>query len=412
MSDSDSSSPAGPGSTDKDAEGENRPDDDSEVVEEFVGRYDKQTRRAYRNDLEMFFEDRFDEKRVGPSRTGEVSSEDVRNFLTCRFEPDSRSTLRRRASTLKSLFEWLSKKGHVEENPFEDLPKISSLLDQIEEGPGAQKSSGGVENSSNSASTEEEDSPKQNREDGPAGGEADEGVRDLLDMNLSSYLGRSAPEDLLEVPSWAKESARDLELEGELLGEEKWIRLGEAAGRIRQAVGEIVHEAYRLAEQNEPAKEGVVAIMRPETHDSPKLRPVSQLERLPQFHPPDLPRFMLRIRHSLDSGLEMTLDHDALTEDEWAIFRNYSPPVPLRAIWFLRGRGWLLPNRLLDFIKAAGSPLDPQYPTWQRREAGSMAAHHQVAVEATSAMGKGLGYRQRAPVKMVVGSPDRSGYWI
>ncbi len=99
-----------------------------DLMEEFLSRYDSyQTRRNYRADLKQFFgED-------GATRTeaAQVETEDIVEFLTEKATSLARSTLKRKAETLRSFFQWLSTQGLIEKRPIGSDQKTTDLIEQV-----------------------------------------------------------------------------------------------------------------------------------------------------------------------------------------------------------------------------------------------------------------------------------------
>lgn len=86
-------------------------------LREFIqGRTTAETRRAYRYDLERFFE--FLEETTGVRTAAEVTRESVRDYVrSLRSESLSVSTKRRRIAAVRQFYDWLREKGAVPFNP-------------------------------------------------------------------------------------------------------------------------------------------------------------------------------------------------------------------------------------------------------------------------------------------------------
>lgn len=90
------------------------------------------TRRNYRRDLELFFRDFLGKElgtgAVGPEAVRQAGRKEILFFLRHREGTDSRNTLRRRATALRSFYLWLCAEGLLEESPFEDDEGSTRLL--------------------------------------------------------------------------------------------------------------------------------------------------------------------------------------------------------------------------------------------------------------------------------------------
>jgi integrase/recombinase XerD len=89
----------------------------NEAVQDFIqGRSSAETRRAYRYDLERFFE--FLERTTDVDTPAEVTRESVRVYVRAlRLESLSVSTKRRRIAAVRQFFDWLREKGAIPFNP-------------------------------------------------------------------------------------------------------------------------------------------------------------------------------------------------------------------------------------------------------------------------------------------------------
>jgi hypothetical protein len=78
------------------------------------------TRRAYRRDLEVFFEEFLGKKAPSLQAARLASRGDLLLFLQHRGSKDEGNTLRRRATALASFYRWLREEGHLETIPFKE----------------------------------------------------------------------------------------------------------------------------------------------------------------------------------------------------------------------------------------------------------------------------------------------------
>ncbi len=382
------------------------------LIGRFIGQYGKkQTSRAYRTDLqkfESFLKGNLKKKRDSAALE-DASRRDVLRFLFEESQSVSRSTLRRRATALKSFFGWLKGKSQRAGSPIGEDENVSELVDSVfEEGPPAKEDRGsadpGRKNCSEVPTAEREPTSNEEltkegeprggkeptaRED-PSGGEAspgssekanredrtgpdekssgDQASRDEEEEESTSgeeetYTPTEGP---LDIPHWICDAADEKAEEMVLTSYGKHIPLAKVPGALQQGLDKLADWVGSAAPYNDYIHlvcRGGDLLVKIEYRQDPS-RIVAQIEH----------QVIERVaRRGPDS-----------------LYPYHS--VPERALWYFRGRRWSMPPvvyKLVDFSHTGGR--SDELPTWRSTSPGLTQASYQTTVEVTGALAKAFG---------------------
>jgi hypothetical protein len=382
------------------------PEGESGLIRRFTDQYEKkQTRRAYRTDLEKlkdFLEER-------STTLLEAGQEELLQFLWKEDQSVGQSTVRRRATALNSFFGWLEEEGLRAGPLIEEDQSASSLVETaVDEGPFLEKSFQGKrtpeENppqergpNANGEGTQDragreatDDQPSGAAEEPRAGedtnredtGQGATGERSTRSSRKSGQIeengqGEDASQEEqahtsspgpLDIPPWiydaAEEKAEDLFL---ISGRD--IPLAEVPGALRYGLGELV-----------------------EGTDS---------DFGPNFLGLYLDRDDLSVTIRLQEGpsaagqmrIEAEVKHrviERVAERGPDSLRSYHT-VPTDALWYFRGRGWRMPPEAYDLVEFSHTGGRSERRPIFRCSDTSARSRYSMAVEVAGALAKALG---------------------
>jgi len=410
------------------------------LIGRFIDQYQKkQTSRAYRTDLEKF-EAFLDENR-DPARLEDAGRGDVLRFLFEESQSVGRSTVRRRATALKSFFGWLEGESQRAGRPIGGAENVSELVDSVlENGPPSEENRGSAEQDRQGPSEEPAAEKKQTSDAEPTsaekpteGGEPTDEKRIDEEPTGREHLAAGAPspggaenadpeeeadpdeetdleekklfsgeegsgdeeeeestsgegatytptEGPLDIPHWVYDAAEE-KADDPLLRAGTHVRLAEVPGVLRYGLGELSEWTDGRTGPNYLAiysgMDLSVQIRYRDATSSP-----GSLNVVAQIEHPI-------INHVAEMGPESLRSYDT---------------VPEKALWYFRGRGWSTPPvvyELVDFSHAGGR--SEKRPTWTSTSPSLAQAHYQAAVEVTGALAKAFGLAKDQRVLVSLG---------
>jgi hypothetical protein len=402
--------------TKSDGSGEENSGEKPGLIGRFTDQYGKkQTSRAYRTDLQKF-EAFLDENR-GSATLEDASRRDVLRFLWAESQSVGRSTLRRRATALKSFFGWLEGKGHRDERPIEEDENVSSWVDAVLEGdPPAEENGGSAEQDrqppSEKPTTERPTAEKKPTSDEEPTGEQPTDVEeptaegaspggaenaapetetdpDKKKSDSGSQAGQNdehaggedtytPTEGPLDIPHWIRDAAEGKAEEMVLASYGKHIPIAKVPGALRQGLDKLadwIGSRLPYYDYMHLVCRGGDLSVKIEYREDP-FRIVAQIEH------PVIERVSERGPDSL---------------------RSYHS-VPEQALRYFRGRSWRMPPavyELIDLSHTGGRP--EKRPTWTSTSPGSTQARYQTAVEVTGALTKAFGLEKDEKVLVSLG---------
>jgi hypothetical protein len=413
------------------------------VIGRFVDQYEKkQTSRAYRTDLEKF-EAFLDENR-DPAQLEDASRGDVLQFLFEESQSVSRSTVRRRATALKSFFGWIEGEGQRDDRPIGEDENVSELVDSVlENGPPSEENRGSAEQDRQRPSEEPSAEKKQTSDGEPTSAkkptEGEEPTEEEPTGREDLVTGHPLPGG---AESTDPEEGAGLDKEKSPLGEQG--RQDEQTGRQDETAPEDEEppQGEEKSQSDTYSSEGPLDIPHwvydasEEKADDPLLRAGTHI-RLAEV--PGAVRYGLcelsewtdsefgpdRIRITCEGGdlvveiqfrednsgaegarVEAQIEHhliDFVAEMGPESLRSQDA-VPEQALWYFRGRGWSMPPvvyELVDFSHAGGQ--SDERPTWTSTSPDSTQARYQAAVEVTGALAKAFGLAKDERVLVSLG---------
>lgn len=359
-----------------------------DLISVFLNRYESdQTRRAYRHDLEGFF----GEETAGLADARAASTEEILTHLRNEAESVGRQTLRRRATTLKSFFEWLAEEGKLQRSPFPEADSTRSLIDRLlNKGEDGQKE--GASNQRSPAEPEEAgpiDAPSpvessSTRETFPV---ENSSTRETFSKEDSPSAGNASPDDSStkeerpKIPAWIRRAA-----EAEIKGEPRVhagtrVPLPKAPQAIRYALSELSGRAERRRYYSRSERCKV---------SGGRFEPSVEIELLPE-----------------EDVIEATIDYRKLQEiarhDAGGL--GIGEGIPFEAIEYLHGRGWALPKLVLKQIRKR-PPMDEDCPEedpkqrWPR--AGEEATWREVAQEVVAVFAVALEMEKAEEIRVSI----------
>ncbi|WP_162899750.1 site-specific integrase [Salinibacter ruber] len=424
------------------------------LIGRFIDQYGKkQTSRAYRTDLEKF-EAFLNENRA--SATLKVASRrDVRQFLQAERQSVSRSTVRRRATALKSFFAWLEGEGHRDDRPIKEDENVSSLVDAVfEEGP--------EEDPKEDPPAEENCGPAEQGRPGRPGGPTTEKKLTSDEEPSSTEEPRSTEEPTNEKPAEGEEpteeeptgrddrpvgdpspgEAENADPEHGTVPDEQKSGFQKSAPGDQASQDEEEDESTSGEEETYTPTEGPLDIPHwirdaaEEKADNPLLRAGThiQLTEVPgalryglgelsewtdSRSGPDYIRItceggdlVVKIQFREDSSraksarIEAQIEHrllERIVERGADSLRSYHS-VPEQALRYFRGRSWRMPPEVYELIDLSHTGGRPEKrPTWTSTSPGSTQARYQTAVEVTSALTKAFGLEKDEKVLVSLG---------
>jgi len=390
------------------------------LIGQFIGQYPKkQTSRAYRTDLQKF-EAFLDENR-GSATLEDASRRDVLRFLFEESQSVGRSTLRRRATALKSFFGWLEGEGQRARRPIGEDENVSELVDIVlEKGPPSEEDRSSPEHrrqdypegqteEKKTTSAEEPPEGEEPPEEEPTAGEASPGGvenaapetetdPDKKKSDSGSQAGQNdehaggedtytPTEGALDIPHWIRDAADKKAEKTSLIPAGKHIPLAQVPGALQQGLDKLadwVGSRLPYYDYIHLVCRGGDLSVKIEYRQDP-FRIVAQIEH------PVIERVAQRGPGSL---------------------RSYHS-VPEQALWYFRGRGWQMPTEVYDLVAFShAGPRSEKHPTLVSEisssadapsEAEMMRCQREVAIEVTGALAKAFGLAKDEEVLISLG---------
>lgn len=433
------------------------------LIGRFVGQYPKkQTSRAYRTDLQKF-EAFLDENR-GSATLEDASRRDVLRFLRAQSQSVGRSTVRRRATALKSFFAWLEGQGHRDDRPIKEDENVSSLVDAVFEkdpeedpkkDPPAEENRVPAEQGRPGRPEGPTTEKKPTSDDEPSSAEKPSSTEEPTEVEEPTEEEPTGREDpAAGAPSPGKAENTDPEEEAD--PDEKKSISGEQTSQDEKThrQDERVPEDERAPEDKEPLEdekssqrdtyspEGPLDIPHwvydaaEETADHPPLRaaPHIPLVEVPgalrhglgelsewtdSWVGPDYIRItceggdlVVNIQFRKDSSraerarIEAQIEHRLLERivERGPDSLRSRDTVPEQALRYFWGRSWRMPPEVYELIDLSHTGGRPEKrPTWTSTAPDSTQARYQTAVEVTGALTKAFGLEKDEKVLVSLG---------